>query len=83
MFDFYKIDPFIINMNQKKNSNSMSDYIYTKIDTEIIKIIEEIQSKILLMSIFLYFRNHQKPKKFEFELITKNSRFKKQIIVIL
>ena len=41
MFDFYKIDPFIINMNQKKNSNSMSDYIYTKIDTEIIKIIEE------------------------------------------
>jgi len=41
MFDFYKIDPFIINMNQKKNSNSMSDYIYAKIDTEIIKIIED------------------------------------------
>jgi len=28
-------------MNQKKNSNSMSDYIYAKIDTEIIKIIED------------------------------------------
>ena len=41
MFDFYKIDPFMINMNQKKNSNSMSDYIYTDIDTEIVKIIEE------------------------------------------
>ena len=48
MFDFYKIDPFIINMNQKKNSNSMSDYIYAKIDTEIIKIIEnDISTSVL------------------------------------
>lgn len=41
MFDLYKVDPVSINMNQKKNSNSMSDYIYEKIDAKIIKIIED------------------------------------------